>query len=61
MPFKIRKIPNKPCYRVYNAKTKKIHAKCTTKINAKRQLRLLNAVSFGNFIPKLNKSKRIRH
>lgn len=43
MPYKIRKVNKKSCYKVYNTKTKKIYAKCSTLKNAKSQLRLLRA------------------
>lgn len=41
MPYKIRKVRNSDCYRVTNAETGKIHAYCTTKEKAERQVRLL--------------------
>ena len=41
MPYKIRKLPNKNKYRVYNSDTGVIHAHSTTLENAKSQLRLL--------------------
>lgn len=41
MPYKMRKLPNKKCWKVYNAKTGRIHAKCSTKSNAEKQIRLL--------------------
>ncbi len=43
----MRKVKNKSCYRVYKKKTKKIFAKCTTKKNATRQLRLLRALQYN--------------
>ena len=42
MPIKMRKLPNKTLYRVYNKNTGKIHAKATTKKNAIKQIRLIN-------------------
>lgn len=42
MPLKMRKLPNKTLYRVYNKNTGKIHAKATTKKNAIKQIRLIN-------------------
>jgi hypothetical protein len=69
MPYTIRKVPNKNCYRVTNKQTKKVLAKCTTMEKAKKQLRLLNAIDNNpNFVLKLrrknqtksNKTKRIR-
>lgn len=41
MPYRIRKLPNKTLYRVYNPKTKVVHSKGTTLENAKKQVRLL--------------------
>jgi hypothetical protein len=58
MPYRTRKVPNKKCYKVYNGKTKKVFAKCATKTNALKQLRLLRAIEFNkNFVPN-NKSRR---
>ena len=55
MPYSIRKVPKKPCYRVYNKKSKKVFAKCSTRENAKKQLRLLRALEFNkNFVPNSN-------
>ena len=44
MPIKIRKLPNKELYKVTNSKTGKVHAYATTKENAVKQSRLLNAL-----------------
>ena len=44
MPFNIRKVRNKDCYRVKNIKNNKIHAICSTKENALKQIRLLHAI-----------------
>jgi len=44
MPYKLRKLPNKNLYRVYNPKTKVIHAMGTTKAKAKAQVRILNSI-----------------
>lgn len=41
MPYKIRKLPNKNLYRVYNSETGEIHANGTSKQNAEKQVRLL--------------------
>jgi len=58
MPYTSRKVPKKDCYRVSNRKTKRVFAKCSTKENAKKQLRLLRAIEYNkNFIPR-NKSSR---
>ena len=53
MPYKSRKVRNKNCYKVYkNDKTKKVFAKCATKENAKKQMRLLRAIQNNkNFKP----------
>ncbi len=47
MPYAIRKVNNKSCYKVYNKKSKKVFAKCTKKNNAKKQLRLLRALKYN--------------
>lgn len=44
MPFKIRKLPNKELYKVYNAVTKAVHSQGTTLENAKKQVRLLHMI-----------------
>jgi hypothetical protein len=52
MPYSIRKVPNKPCYRIINKRTKKVFSKCATKENAVKQLRLLRALQFNkSFVP----------
>jgi hypothetical protein len=52
MPYRIRKVPNKACYRVSNKKTKKVFAKCSSKKNAEKQMRLLRAIENNkNFVP----------
>ena len=51
MPYATRKQRGKPCYRVYNKKSKKVFAKCSTKENAIKQLRLLRALQYNkNFV-----------
>ena len=55
MPYSIRKVPKKPCYRVYNKKSKKVFAKCSTRENAQKQVRLLRALEFNKkFVPNSN-------
>ena len=44
MPYATRKVRNKNCFRVYNRKTKRVFAKCTTKTRAKRQINLVRAI-----------------
>lgn len=52
MPYAIRKVRKQPCYRVYNSKTKRTYAKCTTKTNAEKQIRLLRAIENNkDFVP----------
>ena len=56
MPYLTRKVRGKNCYRVTsrNKKTgkRRLYSKCTTKANAQKQLRLLNAIHFNkNFVP----------
>lgn len=46
MPYTFRKVHKKKCYRVYNKKTKRTFAKCSTKKNAKKQLRLLRSLEW---------------
>lgn len=41
MPFIIRKLPNKPYYKVSNKITGAVHSKATSLANAKKQVRLL--------------------
>ena len=47
MPYATRKVNHKDCYKVYNKKSKKVFAKCTTKENANKQLRLLRALQYN--------------
>lgn len=44
MPYKIKKVKNKNCYKVFNSKTGKIHSKCSTKKKADAQVRLLESL-----------------
>tara|TARA_B100001173_G_scaffold108067_1_gene93601 strand:- start:3314 stop:3496 length:183 start_codon:yes stop_codon:yes gene_type:complete len=57
MPYTIRKVRNQPCYKVYNKKTKKVHAKCTSREKAQKQIRLLNAIKYNKKF-KLNKTRK---
>ena len=55
MPYTMRKVPNKNCYRVSKKKGKKgsrkVFAKCSTRKNAVKQMRLLRALEYNkNFI-----------
>jgi len=59
MPYGTRKVTRKNCYKVYNRKSKRIFAKCTTRENAKKQLRLLRAIQYNkNFKPRRTVKKR---
>lgn len=49
MPYKIRKLPNKNKYEVYNKLTGEKHAIQSTEKNAKSQFRLLNAIHNKDF------------
>jgi hypothetical protein len=62
MPYTIRKVPNKKCFRVTNKKTKRVLAKCTSMKKAKKQVRLLNAIDKNpKFVLRNNrKSRRVR-
>ena len=52
MPYRTRKVRGKLCYRVTNKDNKKVFSKCTTKENAKKQMKLLRAIQFNkNFKP----------
>jgi len=59
MPYTIRKVKNKSCYRVYNKKSKKIFSKCSSKENATKQLRLLRAIEYNKkFVPYTRKNRK---
>lgn len=53
MPYLLKKTRGKSCWRVLNKYTKKVFAKCSTKENAEKQIRLLRAIEF-------NKSFKLR-
>ena len=58
MPYTIRKVRNRRCYRVENAKTKRVFAKCTSKAKAESQVRLLRAIENNkNFVLRPEKRK----
>ena len=53
MPYSIRKVPKKNCYKLMNRNTKRVFSKCTTKENAKKQFKLLTAIKYNpNFVPR---------
>lgn len=57
MPYALRKVNKKNCYRVTSKNTKskgkrRVFSKCTTKSKAEKQLRLLNAIHYNkSFVP----------
>ena len=57
MPYKIRKVRNQSCYKVYNAVKRKVYAKCSTRDNAEKQVRFLNAFKYS---AKFRKTRRVR-
>ena len=57
MPYAIRKVRSKSCYRVYNTKNRRVTAKCTTLRSAKKQVRLLNAIRYN---PKFRSTMKMR-
>ena len=59
MPYSIRKVSKKDCYSIKNKYTKRVFAKCATKENAKKQLRLLRAIEFNKSFKLLPKGKRL--
>lgn len=53
MPYTVRKVRGKPCFKVYNKKSKRVYSKCTSRENAQKQLRLLRAIEYNkNFVPR---------
>ena len=50
MPYTVRKIKNQNLYSVKNAITGQIHSHHTSRANAKKQVRLLQAIDHG-FVP----------
>ncbi len=60
MPYKTRKVRNKPCYRVYNTDTKKTFATCATKENAVAQLKLLRGLQNNKGFAKRVTARRRR-
>jgi hypothetical protein len=60
MPYTLRKVRNKPCYSITNPKTKRVFAKCSTKRNAIKQLRLLRAIQYNKDFTPLSSSKTRR-
>ena len=60
MPYTIKHLRKKKCYSVINRKTKKVFSKCTSKINAVKQERLLRALKYNpGFKIKLRNTRKI--
>ena len=58
MPYLVRKVRNKNCYRVSNKVSKHVFSKCTTMKKAKKQLRLLHAVDHNKSFHPTNSNTR---
>jgi hypothetical protein len=57
MPYAVRKMPNRNCYKVFNKNTKKIYSKCASRVNAQKQLSLLRGIKYNPiFRSKLKRS-----
>jgi len=54
MPYTLRQSrKSKRCYQVVNTKTRRVFSRCSSKTNAKKQLRLLRAIQYNkNFTPR---------
>lgn len=59
MPYSIRKVPRRRCYRVTNRKSKKVMARCTSKEKAKKQVRLLLGLENNRVFAKKVRARRI--
>lgn len=63
MPYTMRKVPNRRCYRVSKRNTNKntkrrVFSKCTTRKKAIKQMRLLRALEFNkDFVPNAMRNK----
>ena len=47
MPYAVRKMPKRNCYKVFNKNTKKVFAKCTSRVKSQKQLRLLRGIKYN--------------
>ena len=61
MPYTIRKVRNKNCYSVRTTKSKRVMAKCSTKENAKKQVRLLRALEVNKDFARKVRATRKRN
>ena len=61
MPYLVRKVPRKNCFRVSNKKTRRVFSRCTTRSSAQKQVRLLRALEYNrNFVPRNKKMNNTR-
>ena len=59
MPYGMRKLSNKNCYKVFNKVTKKVFSKCSSLEKAKKQMRLLKAIHYNKKFVPYGRSKRV--
>lgn len=57
MPYTIRKMPNRNCYRVRNLRTGRVMSDCTSRAKAEAQVRLMHAIDHG-FKPRRRSSRK---
>jgi hypothetical protein len=58
MPYSIRKVPGKKCYRIKNTANKRVFAKCSSRKNALKQLKLLRALQYNKTFKLLPRDQR---
>ncbi len=58
MPYEIKKVKNKTCYKLINKKNKHIFSKCSSLKNVKKQMRLLNAIKYNKKFKPYSKTKK---
>ena len=47
----MRRRTRRNCWQVVNDKSGRVFSKCSTRVKAKKQLRLLRAITYGRFRP----------
>ena len=52
MPYKIRKVTRRNCFRVTNRTTKRVFSKCTSRAKGIRQINLLRAIRYDKLFVK---------
>ena len=57
MPYQIRKVTKRRCYKLYNRNTKKVFSKCGSKPNVQKQLRLLRALQYNKTFKPYSQNK----